>query len=95
MYIGKESKIMFYQRPSKLGVMHEYKRLKTIAFFICDNCGEQFERDLKKVHSKRLSNHYFHCCTSCDAKRFAQRKGIERKTIWDMPASVELPVGKY
>ncbi len=84
-----------YQRPSKLGTVHEYQRKKTIAFFLCDNCGEKFERDLKHIQTKRLSNNYFHVCSNCDAKKFAQRKGIERKTIWDMPASVELPVGKY
>jgi predicted RNA-binding Zn-ribbon protein involved in translation (DUF1610 family) len=95
MYIGKNLKVMEYQRPSKLGVVHTYTRIKTIVQFICDNCGNQFERDLKKVQSKRLNNHYFHCCNQCDSKRFAQRKGVERKTIWDMPASVELPVGKY
>jgi hypothetical protein len=42
-----------------------------------------------------MSNNYFHVCSNCDAKRFAQRKGIERKKIWDMPASSDLPVSKY
>lgn len=84
-----------YVRVSKLGIEHVYTRNKTIAEFRCDNCDEMFERELKKVSSKRLSNNYFHCCPKCDSKRFAQRKGVERKKIWDMPASVELPVGKY
>lgn len=84
-----------YVRVSKLGIEHAYTRNKTIAEFRCDNCDEIFERELKKVSSKRLSNNYFHCCAKCDSKRFAQRKGVERKKIWDMPASVELPVGKY
>lgn len=84
-----------YVRVSKLGIEHTYVRNKTLAEFRCDNCDEIFERELKKVNSKRLSNNYFHCCSTCDAKRFAQRKGVERKKIWDMPASVELPVGKY
>jgi len=44
---------------------------------------------------RRLSNNYFHVCALCDAKKFAQRKGVERKQIWDMPASTTLPVGKY
>jgi hypothetical protein len=82
-------------RISKLGKAHEYTRKQTVAMFRCDNCDELFERTLKTVDRKRLSNNYFHCCSNCDAKRFAQRKGIERKQIWDMPASVDLPVGKY
>jgi hypothetical protein len=54
-----------------------------------------FERDLKHMDKKRLSNNFFHCCGSCDAKRFAQRKGVEQKQIWNMPASVDLPVSKF
>jgi hypothetical protein len=84
-----------YVRSSKTGVEHYYTRSKTVATFRCDSCGKIFSRDLKNVDRKRLSNNYFHCCSNCDSKRFAQRKGIERKQIWDMPASVELPVGKY
>jgi hypothetical protein len=36
---------------------------------------------------KRLSNNYFHCCQHCNAKKFAQKKGAEKRTIWDRPAS--------
>jgi transcription elongation factor Elf1 len=84
-----------YYRTSKLGSKHSYERIKTIAIFHCDNCDAEFERDVRKVDRKRLSNNYFHVCSNCDAKRFAQRKGVEQKKIWDMPASTNLPVGKY
>lgn len=84
-----------YVRRSKTGVEHEYSRKKTVVVFRCDNCNEEFKRDLKQVDHKRLSNNYFHCCSNCDVKRFAQRKGVEQKKIWDMPASSELPVGKF
>jgi hypothetical protein len=47
------------------------------------------------MDAKRLSNNYFHVCSECDPKRFAQRKGVEQKKIWDMPASTDLPVGRY
>jgi hypothetical protein len=95
MFIRKEYVTTEYKRTSKLGVDHSYTRTKTLAVFNCDNCDEIFKRELKKVSSKRLSNNFFHCCSKCDDKRFAQRKGVERKKIWDMPASVDLPVGKY
>jgi len=84
-----------YVRHSKLGREHVYKRSKLIAVFRCDCCDTIFKRDLKQMDRKRLSNNYFHCCSSCDTKRFAQRKGVERKKIWDMPASSTLPVGKF
>jgi hypothetical protein len=95
MFLKTMTEIFEYQRPSKLGVVHSYSRKKTVAVFRCDSCDVIFDRELKKIQKKRLSNNYFHCCSNCDAKRFAQRKGIERKKIWDMPASTELPVGKY
>jgi len=95
MFIKKETQREKFTRISKLGKEHVYYRDKTLAVFRCDNCDEIFKRQLKKISSKRLSNNYFHCCPNCDSKRFAQRKGIERKKIWDMPASVDLPVGKY
>ncbi len=95
MFLTKEYIEINYTRTSKLGVEHSYTRTKTLAVFRCDNCDETFKRELKKVSSKRLSNNFFHCCSSCDVKRFAQKKGVERKKIWDMPASTELPVGKY
>jgi hypothetical protein len=84
-----------YTRLSKLGVEHSYYRKKIVAIFRCDNCDVLFERDLKHIHKKRLSNNYFHCCKDCDVKKFAQRKGVERKKIWDMPASLDWPVSKF
>jgi predicted RNA-binding Zn-ribbon protein involved in translation (DUF1610 family) len=95
MFLRKEIRISEYIRTSKLGKDHEYRREKTVAMFLCDNCGSEFERELKKIDHRRLSNNYFHCCSNCDAKRFAQRKRVERKSIWDLPASSTLPVGKY
>jgi protein-arginine kinase activator protein McsA len=95
MFLKTEIDEIEHIRTSKCGLQHTYKRRRTSAVFRCDNCDKIFSRDLKHIDRKRLSNNYFHCCTNCDSKRFAQRKGIERKKIWDMPASAELPVGKY
>jgi hypothetical protein len=36
---------------------------------------------------KRVNNNVYHVCSECDAKKFAQSKGIESKHIWDMPVS--------
>jgi len=95
MFIGTEVEKNIYERTSKNGQVHSYERRKTLAVFRCDNCDIQFKRELKKIDRKRLSNNYFHCCSDCDSKRFAQRKGVEQKKIWDLPASTTLPVGKY
>jgi len=95
MIIKKFKQRTTYTRRSKTGVLHEYHRDKTIATIRCDSCDKEFNRDLKQMDSKRLNDHYFHVCSNCDAKRFAQRKGVERKKIWDMSASSTLPVNKF
>lgn len=95
MFVTTETQKTEYTRKSKLGADHTYTRDKTVALFRCDNCDADFKRDIKKVDRKRLSNNYFHVCSNCDAKRFAQRIGVEQKKIWDMPASTTLPVGKF
>lgn len=84
-----------YTRTSKLGVEHSYIRKKTIAIFRCDNCNSEFERSLKSIDSKRLNNNYFHCCSNCDAKRFAQRKGVEHKKVWDWSTDLDITVDKF
>lgn len=81
-------------RRSKNGKEHAYKRLKTMNLFRCDNCDTEFVRPQGKMDPKRISNTYFHVCEKCDAKRFAQRKGVERRMIWDLPVSSLLPISK-
>lgn len=87
MFIDLEYLKTEHSRTSKLGKEHKYIRVKTIAVFRCDNCKVIFRRDKGSIDPKRLSNNYFHCCNGCDSKRFAQKKGAERRTIWDMPVS--------
>jgi hypothetical protein len=87
MYLKEEKQVISYTRTSKLGKEHTHTRIKTVCMFRCDNCGEIFRRERAKMSPKRLSNNYFHCCINCNAKTFAQKKGSERRTIWDRPAS--------
>jgi predicted transcriptional regulator YdeE len=95
MFIKIEIQQHEYFRLSKLGHKHAYVRNKTAVILRCDSCDTEFVRDLKHMNKKRLNNNYFHCCSACDTKKFAQRIGVEQKKIWDMPASTTLPVGKY
>ena len=95
MFLGTKKVITEHTRRSKLGKEHKYNRVKTIVELRCDSCDSVFTRDLKKINRVRLSNNYFHVCGDCDAKRFAQRKGVEQKQIWNMPAGADLPITKY
>ena len=95
MFLGTKKQITEHTRKSKLGKSHTYNRVKTVVELRCDNCDSVFTRDLKKISRARLSNNYFHVCSDCDAKRFAQRKGVENKQIWDMPVNSDLEISKY
>ena len=95
MFIKEYEIVTWHERKSKLGSVHKYKRHKTMAVFRCDNCDTEFERPRGSMDPKRLSNNYFHVCDKCDAKRFAQKKGVDRKKVWNLNASSDLPIGKY
>lgn len=94
MFIKEYSSKKTYERPSKLGKMHQYYRNVTMVVFRCDNCDAEFERPRGNMDPKRISNNYFHVCENCDAKRFAQKRGIERKKVWDLSASSDIPISK-
>jgi hypothetical protein len=95
MFIKEYHKQTRHVRKSKTGKEHSYKRELTICMFRCDSCDAEFERPRGKIDPKRLSNNYFHVCGNCDSKRFAQKKGVERKQVWNLPASSNLPIGKF
>jgi NAD-dependent SIR2 family protein deacetylase len=94
MYLKEYTVQTQHIRKSKLGVEHEYYRQKTVVVFRCDNCNEMFERERGRMDPKRLSNNYFHVCDCCDAKRFAQKRGVNRKQVWNLKASSDIPIGK-
>ena len=92
--MGIKTTTTVYTRVSKLGNEHAYVRTLTLVVFRCDNCGELFHRPKGSMSPKRLSNNYFHCCTNCDSKRFAQKKGAERRTIWDKTVNSDLDISR-
>ncbi len=94
MYIKTEIEYKLYSRKSKLGREHTYIRKHQNVVFRCDNCGEMFTRQRAKMDPKRLSNNYFHCCLNCDSKKFAQKKGAERRTIWDKTVNSDLDISR-
>lgn len=94
MFIRQTVEKSRHIRRSKLGLEHTYYREKTIVHFKCDNCGSDFSRDRGSMDPKRLSNNYFHVCKNCDSKIFAQKKGVERKQVWNLHASSDLPISK-
>ena len=94
MYLGEFTERTRHVRRSKLGNEHEYYRTKTFVKLRCDCCTGEFVRPRGSMDPKRLTNNYFHVCSECDAKTFAQKKGVERKQVWNLPASSNLPIGK-
>lgn len=94
MLIKTEYVVTEHQRTSKLGVVHSYKRKKTLLVLRCDNCGNIFKRDKGSMDPSRLNDSYYHVCSNCDAKKFAQSKGVEARKIWDMPVSSLKPISR-
>lgn len=94
MFIRKFQIKNVYTRKSKFGQEHTYFRTQIIALFRCDNCDGEFQRPIGKIDPKRLSNGFFHVCSNCDTKRFAQRKSAERRTIWDMKTNSDISIVK-
>lgn len=92
MFIREYKQKSHHVRVSKTGKEHQYHRTSTMVVLRCDNCGTEFERSRGSMDPKRLNNNYFHVCSNCDAKTFAQKKGVERKQIWNMPASSDMPI---
>ncbi len=94
MYIKSDIEYKLYTRKSKLGHEHNYIRKHTVVTFRCDNCGEIFNRLKGSMSPRRLNNNYFHCCSNCDPKKFAQKKGAERRTIWDKTVNSDLDISR-
>lgn len=86
MFIKEFTLSKRYERNSKLGKPHEYWRTSTMVVLRCDACMQEFNRPKGSMDPKRLSNSYYHVCGNCDPKKFAQQKGVERRTVWNMKA---------
>ena len=87
MYINTEFRQSQFVRTSKRGKNHTYMRKKTVLVLRCDCCSTIFTRDKGSMDPNRVSNTVYHVCGNCDAKKFAQEKGVERRKVWDMPVS--------
>lgn len=87
MIISTEYVITEYTRTSKYGKIHTYFRKKTIIVLRCDNCSLIFNRNKGSMDPARVTNQFYHVCSKCNAKQFAQSKGVERRKIWEMPVS--------
>jgi len=94
MFLGTEFRENHYVRVSKKGKTHTYSRKKTVLVMRCDCCGETFNRDKGNMDPKRLTNAVYHVCGECDAKKFAQEKGVEARKVWDMPVSSLKPISQ-
>ena len=93
MYLGQEYEQHSHYRKSKNGTTHVYLRKKTVLLFQCDCCQGFFRRDKGNMDPKRLTNTVYHVCGNCDAKKFAQSKGVEARKVWDMPVSSLKTIG--
>lgn len=83
-----------YSRPSKFNKSHAYTRTKTILVLECDVCHSQFEREQGRMNPKRTSSEYYHVCPNCNPKQFAQKRGVERRKLWNLSADSDIDITK-
>lgn len=93
MFIETLKTLRLYERQSKLGVYHTFKRKNTLYVFRCDCCGITFLRPKSRVAVDRATNDYKHVCSYCDSKRFAQKVGVKMRRIYRTDASSDRPIG--
>ena len=94
MFIETKKIRVEYTRASKLKNAHPYSRTQSWLVFQCDCCGARFERAQSRMDPKRKDNRYYHVCSNCDAKRFAQKRGVDRRRLWDLSVSSETELGR-
>ena len=94
MFVRLEHIITEHVRPSKKGNYHPYIRRKTVCLFVCDKCDKEFRRDKGSIDPKRLSNNYNHVCPTCEPKRLAQKKGVEKRKKLDLPVDSLITIDK-
>lgn len=87
MFIERLKTLRLYERQSKLGIYHTFKRKNTVYVFKCDCCGVTFFRKRANVDPVRATNDYKHVCSYCDTKKFAQEVGVKMRHIYKMDAS--------
>ena len=83
-----------YTRLSKFDKTHTYTRTKTVLVLQCDNCSATFEREQGKMNRQRASRDYYHVCSNCNPKQFAQKRGVERRKIWNLSADSDIDISK-
>ena len=92
MLISTKKITTTHTRTSKLQNTHSYSRVKTVAVLQCDNCQSLFERDQGQMNRRRVSTQYFHVCSNCNPKQFAQKKGVERRQFWNTSVDSDIKI---
>ena len=87
MFIKETTQIHLFQRESKLGNVHNFKRRRSVYHFKCDSCSKEFLRNKSQVTPSRASNNFHHVCSDCDSHRYAQKVGVEMRKIYNLDAS--------
>lgn len=93
MFLETLKTIRLYERQSKLGTYHTFKRKNTIYVFQCDSCGTTFLRPRAKVDPQRASNDFKHVCNHCDTKKYAQTVSVKMRKIYSLDASSSTSIG--
>lgn len=65
MYLKTETQDSWFERKSRCGIAHKYKRVKTIYHLQCDHCKIVFTKCKGDISPSRFAPQYSHFCTIC------------------------------
>lgn len=54
-----------------------------MALLLCDSCGKKFERRVRDMDHRRLTQNHTHVCPECPGKKIAQKKAAESRKFWN------------
>lgn len=72
-----------YIRKSKNGLDHKFVRKHQIAQLKCSSCHSIFERRIRDMDHRRLTENHDHVCPNCNPKKYAQKLGSQSRKFWN------------
>ena len=84
MFIETLKTLRLYERQSKLGVYHTFKRKNTMYVFRCDSCSVTYLKPRIKVNVDHASNNFKHQCAYCSGQKTHKKVKLKKLTAKEL-----------
>lgn len=79
MFLRESTQINNYTKKSKFGKLVEYKRVKTLTHWMCDNCNTEFSKNKNGAYNPKSKSYCRHCISKIGLAKLANLAGYESK----------------